>query len=362
MSEVASLTIVVPTFNERGNIRPLLEALDRNLSAGDWKVIFVDDDSPDKTAGEVQICQSTYSNVELISRVGRRGLSSACIEGFIAATTPFIAVIDADLQHDESVLMEMLRLLREGKAEMVVGTRFKGVGSTGAGLPPLRKFISQSAALLTRLFFRVAMSDPMSGFFMMKREVFDQVSNKLSAVGFKIMMDLVINHRGKLSVMEVPYTMRARHEGESKLDWAVAFEYVAMLVSLRLNKLVSPAFVTFSAVGSAGLLVHAAVLYFIAQDQRDTFLVSQSVATLVAMTTNFFLNNEVTFRRKRLRGRAILPGLLSFYVACSLGAVINLAISQLLYSAGAFYMVAGISAALIAAVWNYLTTSKSVWR
>ena len=362
MGEAASLTIVVPTFNERGNIRPLLEGLDRNLSVGDWKVIFVDDDSPDQTAGEVQMCQSIYGNVELISRVGRRGLSSACIEGFTAATTPFIAVIDADLQHDESLLVEMLRLLREGKAEMIVGTRFKGVGSTGAGLPPLRKFISQSAALLTRVVFRIEMSDPMSGFFMMKREVFGQVSNKLSAVGFKIMMDLVINHRGKLSVVEVPYTMRARHTGVSKLDWAVAVEYVAMLVSLRLNKLVSPAFVTFSAVGSVGLLVHAVVLYFVSLDQRDTFLVSQSVATLVAMTTNFFLNNEVTFRRKRLRGRAILSGLLSFYVACSLGAVINLAISQLLYSAGAFYMVAGISGALLAAVWNYLTTSKSVWR
>jgi dolichol-phosphate mannosyltransferase len=360
--EAASLTIVVPTYNERGNIRPLLEALDRNLSVGDWKVIFVDDDSPDKTAGEVQMCQSTYSNVELISRVGRRGLSSACIEGFTVATTPFVAVIDADLQHDESILIEMLRLLRDGKAEMVVGTRFKGFGSTGAGLPPLRKFISQSAALLTRVFFRVEMSDPMSGFFMMKREVFEQVSNKLSAVGFKIMMDLVINHRGKLSVMEVPYTMRARHAGESKLDWAVAFEYVAMLISLRLNKLVSPAFVTFSAVGSVGLFVHAVVLYFVSFYQQTTFLASQGVATFVAMTTNFFLNNEITFRRKKLHGHAMLPGLLSFYVVCSLGAVINLAISQLLYSAGAFYMVAGISGALLAAVWNYLTTSKSVWR
>ena len=362
MREAASLTIVVPTFNERGNIRPLLKALDQNLSVGDWKVIFVDDDSPDETADEVQMCQSTYSNVELISRVGRRGLSSACIEGFSVATTPFVAVIDADLQHDESVLIEMLRLLHEGKAEMIVGTRFKGVGSTGAGLPPLRKLISQSAALLTRVFFRIEISDPMSGFFMMKREVFEQVSNNLSAVGFKIMMDLVINHRGKLSVLEVPYTMRARHAGESKLDWAVAFEYVAMLVSLRFNKLVSPAFVTFSMVGSVGLFVHAVVLYFISLDQRNTFLVSQSVATFVAMTTNFFLNNEVTFRRKRLRGRAIFPGLLSFYVACSLGAVINLAISQLLYSAGAFLMVAGTSGAVLAAVWNYLTTSKSVWR
>jgi dolichol-phosphate mannosyltransferase len=175
------------------------------------------------------------------------------------------------------------------------------------------------------------------------------------------MMDLVINHRGKLSVMEVPYTMRARHVGESKLDWAVAFEYVAMLISLRLNKLVSPAFVTFSAVGSVGLFVHAVVLYFVSFYQQTTFLASQGVATFVAMTTNFFLNNEITFRRKKLHGYAMLPGLLSFYVVCSLGAVINLAISQLLYSAGAFYMVAGISGALLAAVWNYLTTSKSVW-
>lgn len=362
MNEESSLTIVVPTFNERANIRPLLEALDQCLSLGEWKVIFVDDDSPDDTATEIRACQADYSNVDLITRVGRRGLSSACIEGFHAATTPFIAVIDADLQHDESVLTEMLSLLREGKAEMVIGTRFSGAGGTGDGLSPVRMLVSQSAALLTRALFRVKISDPMSGFFVMKREVFTQVSQRLSAVGFKIMMDIIINHRPRLTMAEVPYTMRARYQGESKLDWLVAVEYVAMLISLRLGKLVSPSFVVFSAVGCSGLVVHATALCLLVQMYQSTFLVGQSIATLMAMTTNFFLNNTVTFRRRRLRGKAIFSGLLSFYLACSLGAVINVSISQFLYSSGVAYMVAGLFGALLAAVWNYLTTSQSIWR
>ena len=362
MNEKAPLTIVVPTFNERANIRPLLEALDQNLSPGEWNIIFVDDDSPDDTAAEIRTCQADYSNVDLITRVGRRGLSSACIEGFHAATTPFIAVIDADLQHDESLLTEMLLLLREGKAEMVIGTRFSGAGGTGDGLSPLRKLVSQSATLLTRALFRVKISDPMSGFFMIKREVFTRVSQRLSAVGFKIMMDIIINHRPRLNIAEVPYTMRARHQGESKLDSLVAIEYIAMLISLRLGKLVSPGFVVFSAVGCTGLVVHATALYLLVQIAQSTFLVGQSIATLVAMTTNFFLNNAVTFRRKRLMGQAIFSGLLSFYLACSLGAIINLSISQFLYSVGVTYMAAGLFGALLAAVWNYLTTSQSIWR
>ena len=362
MNEESALTIVVPTFNERANIRPLLEALDQCLSPGEWKVIFVDDDSPDDTATEIRACQADYSNIDLITRVGRRGLSSACIEGFHAATTPFIAVIDADLQHDESVLTEMLSLLREGKAEMVIGTRFSGAGGTGDGLSPVRMLVSQSAALLTRALFRVKISDPMSGFFVMKREVFTQVSHRLSAVGFKIMMDIIINHRPRLTMAEVPYTMRARYQGESKLDWLVAVEYVAMLISLRLGKLVSPSFVVFSAVGCSGLVVHATALYLLVQMYQFTFLFGQSIATLMAMTTNFFLNNTVTFRRRRLRGKAIFSGLLSFYLACSLGAIINVSISQFLYSSGVAYMVAGLLGALLAAVWNYLTTSQSIWR
>ena len=360
MHEKASLTIVVPTFNERANIRPLLEALDQCLPPDEWKVIFVDDDSPDDTATEIRACQADYSNVDLITRVGRRGLSSACIEGFHAATTLFIAVMDADLQHDESVLTEMLSVLHEGKAEMVIGTRFSGAGGTGDGLSPARMLVSQSAALLTRALFRVKISDPMSGFFVMKREVFTQVSQRLSAVGFKIMMDIIINHRPRLA--EVPYTMRARYQGESKLDWLVAVEYVAMLISLRLGKLVSPSFVVFSAVGCTGLVVHASALYLLVQCVEATFLMGQGIATLVAMTTNFFLNNAVTFRRHRLKGQAIFSGLLSFYLACSLGAIINLSISQFLYSVGVAYMVAGLFSALLAAVWNYLTTSQSIWR
>ena len=361
MHEKASFTIVVPTFNERANIRPLLEALDQCLSRGEWGVIFVDDDSPDDTAIEIRTCQADYSNVDLITRVGRRGLSSACIEGFHAATTPFIAVMDADLQHEESALTEMLSHLREGKAELVIGTRFSGTGGTGDGLSPLRKLVSQSATLLTRALFRVKISDPMSGFFMMKREVFIQVSQRLSAVGFKIMIDIIINHRPRLNITEVPYTMRARHQGESKLHWSVAFEYLAMLISLRLGKVVSTSFIMFAGVGCTGLVIHAVALYLVMQSQQTSFLLGQSFATLCAMTTNFFLNNEMTFRSNILRGSAIISGLLSFYAACSLGALINISISQLLYSSGLPYLMAGLMGALLAAVWNFLTTRHAVW-
>ena len=173
------LTVVVPTRNERGNIQPLLERLEQALQGVNWEVVFVDDDSPDQTADVVRSIARTNSRVRCLQRIGRRGLSSACIEGVLSSAAPYVAVIDADLQHDEKLLPRMLETIKADDLDVVVGSRHVEGGSLGDWAASRQK-ISSFATGLARVVLRSDLSDPMSGFFMMRRTAFDQTVRRLS--------------------------------------------------------------------------------------------------------------------------------------------------------------------------------------
>ena len=355
------LTLVVPTFNERQNVEPLLAALTAALAGIDWEVVFVDDDSPDGTSALVREIAARDPRVRGIQRIGRRGLASASIEGMLASNAPFLAVIDADLQHDERLLPVMLETLRADDAELVVGSRYMAGGGTGVGLAGARNAISRLATRMSRWVIGRDLTDPMSGFFMLRRSLLERTVRDLYGEGFKILLDFITSAGRELKFAELPYTMKARHAGESKLDATVVLEFVLMLINKKFRGWLPLRFAMFVLVGLSGVGVHMAVLYCLFQLFGSGFTLAQGLATWVAMTSNFFLNNLFTYRDKRLIGRYLLRGLLSFYLACGFGAVVSVALADFLFEHGLDWRLAGIGGAGVGAVWNYVMTSLFTW-
>jgi dolichol-phosphate mannosyltransferase len=358
----AELSVVVPTFNERGNVAELLRRLEAALAGRSWEVIFVDDDSPDGTADLVRELGRTDDRVRCIQRIGRRGLSSACIEGMLSSNAPYQAVIDADLQHDETLLPRMLDALKAGEAEIVVGSRYLAAGGLG-DWQASRARISRLATRLSRLVLHGDLTDPMSGFFMIRREVFAARVRALSGIGFKILLDLFASSAQPLRYVELPYQFRSRVAGESKLDSQAVWEYFMLLLDKLVGRFVPVRFVAFALVGTVGIGVHLATVWLLFRGLLVSFPVSQAAATLVAITSNFALNNVLTYRDMRLRGWKWLGGWVSFLFACSVGALANVGIASYLFeSSQVTWVPAALAGIVVGAVWNYAVTAVYTWR
>jgi dolichol-phosphate mannosyltransferase len=355
------LSIVVPTFNERPNVPLLVEKLRLALAGIEWEVIFVDDDSTDGTMELVRRIASSDNRVRGIRRVGRRGLSGACVEGILSSSARFVAIMDGDLQHDEKCLPTMLRILREDKADVVVASRFVETGQHRQGLSQTRSLGSRFAIRIAQTFLRVTVSDPMSGFFMLRREIVDTVAPRLSQQGFKILLDLLASSRGSIRVEEVPFVFRARIHGESKLDLSVVMEYLGLVVAKASGDLVSLRFLSFGLVGTTGLAVHLTVLRVLLL-RGLSFPVSQTAAMLAAMTFNYTLNNLFTYRDMRRRGWRFFTGLAVFAALCSIGVVAGVGVSAMFYESEPRWWLAGLAGAVIGAAWNYVTNSAITWR
>jgi dolichol-phosphate mannosyltransferase len=355
------LSVVVPTFNERGNVATLVQRLDAALVGISWEVIFVDDNSPDGTADAVRELARGDSRVRCIRRIGRRGLSGACIEGMLASSAPCAAVIDGDLQHDETQLGKMLGLIESGAAELVIGSRYIEGGSADS-FNQQRLGASKFATAVAQRVLRVKIADPMSGFFMIRRDRFEQLAPKLSTQGFKILLDVVATAEGDLRVIEVPYTFGSRLHGESKLDSMVALDFLGLVLAKLTNDTVSLRFLLFAMVGSIGLFVHFAVLFVTLEVFDPPFAEAQAIAALCAMTGNFLLNNFLTYRDQRLKGFGILRGLAIFYVVCSVGLLANVGVAWSVFDQEPIWWLAGASGALMGVVWNYAMSGLFVWR
>jgi dolichol-phosphate mannosyltransferase len=355
------LSVVIPTYKERDNIVPLLERIEVALAGVAWEAVFVDDNSPDGTAALIKEIAAVHPRVRCIRRVIRRGLAGACIEGMLSSAARYVAVMDADLQHDEKLLPRMLDVLRGGEKDMVVGSRYVAGGSADA-FSKGRGTISRLATRLAQRLTHVTITDPMSGFFMMRRASFDPLAEKLSTQGFKILLDIVITSRGSLRIAEEPFVFGAREHGESKLDAQVALDFLGLLFAKMTGGAVSTRFLSFLLVGASGVMVHLVVLRTALLLLGQGFAVAQGLATLVAMTTNFVLNNALTYRDKRLTGFAMVKGLFGFYAVSAVGALGNIGIASWLYAHDQMWWVAGIAGALMSAVWNYALSNIFVWR
>ena len=355
------LAIVLPTFNESGNVGPIVDRLEKALKGIRYEVIFVDDDSPDGTADVVRRLAERHDNVRVLQRIGRRGLASACIEGILGAAALYVAVMDADMQHDEAVLPEMLRRIREENLDLVVGSRNMAGGSMGEFTRWRVKF-SQLGKRLSLMGAEHELSDPMSGFFMVRVSTFERFAHRLSGIGFKILLDIVLSAGPGLKMGEVPYCFRQREHGESKLDMLVGLEYFELLVDKHLGNVVNVRFVLFGMVGAVGVGVHLLILSALLKLAGLSFAMGQAITTFIVMILNFVLNNSVTYRDRRLRGWRFWSGLITFCLACGLGVAANVAIASEAFRRGVPWVLAAVTGLLFTAVWNYGVTSMTTWR
>ena len=356
------LSVIVPCFNERPNVAPMIAKLDAALAGTPWEVIYVDDNSPDGTAQEVRRLAAQDPRVRCIRRIGRRGLASAVIEGALSSSADYVAVIDGDLQHDETRLPLMLTALRAGGYDLAVASRYVQ-GGDSAGLPSKwRHMLSDGGIWLAQAFLPVRLTDPMSGFFMLPRPLFEQLARGLNGQGFKILVDLMLSSSAPLRVLELPSRFRERAAGQSKMDALVLVQFAGLLLDKVFGGFMPLRFFSFALVGALGVLIHLAVLATVRQTTSLGFETEQAVATLVAMAFNFQLNNSVTYRDQRLSGPTLWRGLLLFMVVCGFGAIANVGIAQVLYERHTTWTIAGGIGALIGVVWNYAVSATLVWR
>jgi dolichol-phosphate mannosyltransferase len=353
------LTVVVPTFNERDNVEALLARLDAALRGIEWEVVYVDDDSPDGTADAVRGLAQHDPRIRCLHRIGRRGLSTAVIEGMLASSAPYLAVIDGDLQHDEQLLPVMLAAIKAEDLDVVVGSRHTAGGGIG-DWDRRRAAVSNVAARLSRLIIAADLADPMSGFFMLSRPAFERAVRRLSGQGFKILLDLFASTPTPYRFKEIPYVFGQRQHGESKLDSFVVWEYLMLLLDKLVGRYVPARFISFAAIGGSGVLVHFTTLYL--GLKLLAFPAAQALATFVAMTSNFALNNILTYRDRRLTGRRFVAGLLSFYAVCSLGAVANVGIASAAFADHYTWWASGLAGAAVGVVWNYAVSSVFTWQ
>jgi len=355
------LSIVLPTFKEQGNVAELVRRLDAALTGVAWEAIFVDDNSPDGTAETAKAIAMRDPRVRCLRRVGRRGLAGACIEGMLSSSAPFVAVMDADLQHDERALLAMLEKLRTGTCDLVAASRYIEGGSADS-FDKSRGRLSRLATTITQRILDVPLSDPMSGFFMLRRERFDAVAEHLSPAGFKILLDIVATAGPSLRVAEQSYVFGKREQGESKFSVQVGIEFLGLIFAKLTGDVVEPRFLFFALVGALGLGVHLAALEIARLSGAQPFYVAQAIATFVALTSNFFLNNELTYRDRRLKGWGMLRGFVLFCLVCSFGILANVDLASWLYVERPIWWVAGAVGAVMSVLWNYAMSTLFVWR
>ena len=355
-----TLTVVVPCYNERANVAPMVAALNAALAGLAWEVVFVDDDSPDGTAAAAREIARHDPRVRCIRRIGRRGLSSAVIEGALSSSADYIAVIDGDLQHDETRLPLMLQALANG-ADMAVGSRHVEGGDSSGLSSPLRVKLSETGIRVAQMVTKTSITDPMSGFFLLPRPLFEQLAARLTGQGFKILLDLILAAPSRLTIAEIPYKFRPRIAGESKLDVLVLAQFAGLLIDKLLGGAVPLRFISFALVGGFGVLVNLLVLQLARSTGLD-FATSQTIGTIVAMVANFQLNNQLTYRAQRLKGPRAWRGLLLFLAVCSLGAIANVGIARALYAENGSTLFSGAAGAAVGVVWNYAVSATLVWR
>jgi dolichol-phosphate mannosyltransferase len=355
------ITVIVPCYCEVSNVRPLVEALTQALAGRDWEVVFVDDNSPDGTIEAVRELARTNWRVRGLSRIGRRGLSTAVIEGALSSSATYVAVMDGDLQHDETRLGVMLDALASGRCDIAVGSRHVEGGDNSGLANAWRHVLSNGGIALAQMILPVKLGDPMSGFFALRRDLFVRTAPRLSGAGFKILMDLVLSAPVKVRVEEIPCTFRPRLAGESKLDILVMLQFLGLMLDKLFHGWLPIRFLVFAFVGMIGIVVNIAIMNMLRLSGTD-FPTAQTVGTFIAMLVNFWLDNTLTYRDRRLKGVRLCGGLFVFLVVCSAGAWANIGIAQLFHEDGQTFDRASATGAVIGVVWNYAVSSTLIWR
>jgi dolichol-phosphate mannosyltransferase len=375
---LVSFSLVIPTYNESKNIRTIVEILSGLLDAaipGDYELIVVDDNSPDRTWEIAQALMYEYPQLRVMRRTGERGLSTAVIRGWQAANGRILGVIDGDLQHPPKVLLQLLTAIEQG-ADLAAASRHVeggGVSSWSA----VRRFLSRGAQLLGLVILPQVVgrvSDPMSGYFLVRRSAI--AGHPLSPVGYKILIEVL--GRGNINqIAEVGYVFQERREGESKVTWKQYVDYLHHLLKLRLSRgrigrlrerFPIGRFIRFGVVGFSGVFVDMAVLYLLHDPSTLGWGLTRSkiIAAEAAIINNFFWNDAWTFAdmSSQQRGwRKRIKRLLKFNLVCLVGLVLNVLLLNVLYNTlGVHYQLANIIAIALITFWNFWINLKLSWR
>ena len=355
------ISIIVPTYNEKENVAFLVDELRTAMQGTAWEIIFVDDDSPDGTAGAVRRMAARDPRIRCVHRIGRRGLSGACVEGMLTSSAPYLAIMDADLQHDPAIVKQMFQALTTSDIELVIASRNAEGGSYG-NFSTRRYQLSQLAARLGSLALKDRLSDPMSNFFALRRDLFEEVSRGLSKLGFKILLDILLTARRSLRVREIPFTLGTRRTGDSKFESLVAWEYVMLLADKLVGRYVPVSLLAFSTVGALGAMVNLGSLTILYRVAGASFVTSESISTAISIVFNYTLNNILTFRDRRRRGIRWFTGLLSFAVACGIGVASNIGLAFYLFTQHTGWFISALAGVLAGVVWNYTVSGFYTWR
>lgn len=350
-------SIVSPTLNERENIAALVQGIERAMGDAAWELIVVDDNSPDGTAELVRDLHCTDGRVRVLKRIGRRGLASACLEGWLASSAPYLAVIDADGQHDPGMLPALFGPLKEGRADLVVASRY----AKGASISDWERRRAQHSRIATKITLELiptGTTDPMSGFFALRREVMEDAAPRISGRGFKILLEILVASARPIRMREVPITFRPRVNGASKMSSPVIWDWLTLVVEGATRGAVSPRLFTYLSVGTAGLLVQLLVAAVLFRGAGLPFQAAQAVAVLSAVISNYSLNTWLTFADRRRTRWTWASGLLAFTMVCGSGAAANWLLADFMFKAGAPWLLAAAAGAAVASVLNYVATSR----
>ncbi len=287
------LSIVIPTYNEKENIQKLIKKIQSEFKENriNGEIIIVDDNSPDGTGRILENLKKKQKNIRVVHRKGKLGLSSAVLEGWKIANGNILGVMDADLSHPPEKIKELFKAIEKGEADFTIGSRYiKGGKIEGWNFK--RKLMSKTATLLSRIYTKV--KDPMTGFFMIKKDVIKNVD--LNPKGFKILLEIIIKGKYK-NIKEIPITFTNRVEGKSKAGTKEILYYLQNLAGyLPHKKNVIKEFVKFGVVGVTGTLVNIAILYLLTEKAGIYYIISAIFSFIVAMSSNFILNKIWTFR------------------------------------------------------------------
>jgi dolichol-phosphate mannosyltransferase len=368
-------SLIVPTYNESQNVLHIVEVLTALLDAAlpdAYELIIVDDDSPDRTWEIAQRLMPQYPTLRVMRRQTERGLSSAVIRGWQAARGEVLGVIDGDLQHPPEVLLKLLQSIQNG-ADLAVGSRHvEGGGTSDWGL--IRRILSRGAQLLGLMILPSVVgrvSDPMSGYFMVRRSAIAEVV--LQPFGYKILLEVI--GRGNVGrIAEVGYVFQERKEGESKVTWRQYVEYLMHLAKLRSRGRITRLretfqmgrFLRFGLVGFSGLFVDMAMFYLLRSYLHLPIARSTILSAEVAVVNNFLWNDVWTFRdisRGQPGKRKRFKRFLKFNLICLMGIVLQALVVSFLHDVFRVNeFLAKLMAIAVVTFWNFWVNLKLSWR
>ena len=359
-----SISFVLPTFNERNNIVFLIEEILKLTSQHEIEIIVVDDNSNDGTSEIVRNLAQLEKKIKLINRFNRFGLSSAIKEGCINATFDIIAIMDSDGQHEVKDVLNAIRKLIHKKFDVVFGSRFLKKSKI-QGLSKKR----QTGSILANKFARISLSrkyknltDFMSGCIVLKRESCFLYLTKIDVNGFKFLFELLSLSKGNLNVSEVPLSFKSRTGGSSKFDIAIFWDFLISLIHTFLKRIVPRRAISFAFVGAVGVIVQLLSSYLLMIFIGFTFQLALPIAVTCAACSNFFINNWLTFRNKRLKNKELIFALFKFLLISSLPIIANVGLATSIYNlilpSTLLSQLAGI---VIVFIWNYAASSRFVW-